>query len=310
MRLQAATPLKREAYFALEDLRRANRLARCIGILLFVLIVVNAIVVFFSVQPGLEPIASDIIAWFYRFSTVCFCIEYGFRIWIADIAYSDMTPLRARWRYMHSIMGIIDLLAFFPSLISWFMPVTPALTSSINVLRLVRIVKISRYMRGLRTIGRVFNKRKSEIIASFLVILLLVVVASVLMYECEHDAQPQHFNNIFTGLYWAVETVTSVGYGDLVPITPLGRLTGSIIMLLSVALIAIPGGIFSAGFVAEFHTSDARQALRDQDQEDEEEEPEDEGEGIMGAEDDDDYDDDYDADEDQGNAGDREHVEG
>ena len=146
---------------------------------------------------------------------------------------------------------------------AWFLPVTPALQNVISVVRLVRLIKISRYMRGLRTIGRVISKHYHEIVASFLVIAMLVVVASVVMYEIEHPAQPDKFNNLLSGIYWAVTTVTGTGYGDLVPITPAGRIVGSVIMFLSVALVAIPGGIFSAGFVAEFQNANLRKIERD-----------------------------------------------
>ena len=99
----------------------------------------------------------------------------------------------------------------------------------------------------------------------FLVLALLIVVASVVMYEIEHPAQPDKFNNLLSGIYWAVTTITATGYGDLVPITPWGRIVGSAIMFLSVALVAIPGGIFSAGFVAEFQNASLRRIERDVD---------------------------------------------
>ena len=126
----------------------------------------------------------------------------------------------------------------------------------------MRVIKISRYMRGLRTIGRVLVMRKHEIAAAFMVIMLLILISSVLMYEVEHDAQPDKFSSLFTGMYWAVTTITGTGYGDLVPITPLGRFIGSIIMLLAVAVVAIPGGIFSAGFVAEYQNANVRKIER------------------------------------------------
>lgn len=278
-RLGNSSAFKRETFYALENLNRANWPARIIGGALFGLILLNAIVVFVSAQPGLDPVAANVIQGFYRFSTVCFFVEYLARIWIADLAYGDCTPARARLRYIVSFWGIIDFLSFGPNLVAWFLPVTPALQDIISVVRLVRIVKISRYMRGLRTIGRVIAKHYHEIVASFLVIAMLVVVASVVMYEIEHPAQPDKFDSLLSGIYWAVTTITSTGYGDLVPITPAGRIVGSVIMFLSVALVAIPGGIFSAGFVAEFQNANLRKIERDvrredarQDSRDEEEE--------------------------------------
>ncbi|MFR5093062.1 MAG: ion transporter [Adlercreutzia equolifaciens] len=186
---------------------------------------------FVSAQPGLDPVAANIIQGFYRFSTVCFFVEYIARIWIADLAYGNCTPARARLRYIFSPWGIIDFLSFGPNMAAWFLPVTPALQNVISVVRLVRLIKISRYMRGLRTIGRVISKHYHEIVASFLVIAMLVVVASVVMYEIEHPAQPDKFNNLLSGIYWAVTTVTGTGYGDLVPITPAGRIVGSVIIV-------------------------------------------------------------------------------
>ena len=245
---------------------------------LFVLILLNAVVVFVSTQPGLDPVTADVVAGFYRFSTVCFCVEYFARIWIADLAFGNCTPARARLRYICSPWGIIDLLSFGPNMVAWFVPVTPVLLNVINVVRLVRLVKISRYMRGLRTIGRVIAKHYHEIVAAFLVIALLVVVSSVIMYEIEHPAQPDKFNNLLSGVYWAVTTITGTGYGDLVPITPAGRIVGSVIMFLSVALVAIPGGIFSAGFVAEFQNANLRKIERDVRREDARQDDRDEAE--------------------------------
>lgn len=302
-KLRQASPFKRQVYFALENLRHAHLPAKILGITLFVLIVANAVMVFIASQADLDPNLVRFFIGFYTFSTVCFGIEYFLRLWIADIAYADYTPGYARLRYVCSLMGIIDMLAFLPPVIAWFLPATPALLNTINVLRLVRLVKVSRYMRGLQTIGRVFRKRKREIIASFLVILLLVVVSSMLLFEAERYAQPDKFTSIFVGVYWAVTTITSTGFGDLVPITPIGRFIGSIVMLLSIALVAIPGGIFSAGFVTEFRTLDEHQ--RESSYESEIDDPDfHEGENILDfSDDDDEYSDDDAADDNSNSTG-------
>ncbi len=256
------SPFKRQTFYALENPRRAKSVARVIGIALFCLILLNATLVFVSAQPGLDPLAANVINGFYRFSTACFAIEYICRIWIANVVFPDVSPPRARLRYICSPLGIIDLLSFLPNVIAWFFYIPVDLRSTINLLRLVRLLKISRYMRGLRTIGRVLKRRRHEITASVLVIVLLIVVSSVIMYQIENPAQPDKFNSLFSGIYWAVTTVTGTGYGDLVPITVPGRLVGSMIMFLSVILVAIPGGIFSAGFIAEFQNAKLRRIER------------------------------------------------
>lgn len=262
-RLKDSTEFKRQTFYALENIRKGNPAAKIIGSALFFLIVANAAAVFISVEPGINIVANSVVDIFFKFSTVCFTMEYIARVWIADLVFSRRTHLRSRIRYIFSPMGIIDFLSFAPSIASWFLPVTPALMHAIGVIRLVRLAKITRYMRGFRTIGRVFRKHYREIVAAFLVIILLIIAASIVMFEIENPAQPDKFDSLLSGIWWAVETVTGTGYGDIVPITAPGRIVGSVIMLLALALVAIPGGIFSAGFVAEYQNVDLRRIEKD-----------------------------------------------
>ena len=254
-----SSAFKRQACFALEDVRRGNRIARFAGVALFVLIAANAVLVFAETHPGIPGNVSEGLLAFGLASSFCFGLEYAARIWTADLVHPDTTPARARLRYMLSPMGIIDLLAFAPGLLVLFVPVSSSMLNAARIVRLVRLIKLSRYMRGLRSIARVFRKRRQEIVAAFMVLALLTVTASVLMYELEHPVQPDRFDSVFTGMYWAMTTITTTGYGDLVPITAAGRFVGFCTMLLSIGVVAIPAGIFSAGFVAEFRAQDARE---------------------------------------------------
>lgn len=253
LRFAGRTPRKQQTYLALEDPLAAGHLGRTCGIGLIILIVLNAFLL-----NGYSTAADDalggVFIGFSIFSTTVFGIEYGCRIWVADMLYPELSPAKARIRYLFSLMGILDLLAFLPSVIMWFVPDAAAVSDAVRIIRLVRLIKISRYMRGLRTIGLVFNERKAEIIAAFMVLALLTIASSVLMYEAEHAAQPDSFDSVFTGVYWAMTTITTTGYGDLVPITPLGRLIGFVTMVLAIGAIAIPSGIFSAGFVEAFRS--------------------------------------------------------
>lgn len=258
---RAPSAFKRQAYFALEDVRRGNAVARVVGIALFALIVANAILVFAETQPGIPAGVSAALLAFGLASSVCFGLEYAARLWTADLVHPDASPARARMRYALSPMGIIDLLAFAPGLLVLFVPVSSPMLNAARIVRLVRLIKLSRYMRGLRSIACVFRKRRPEIVAAFMVLALLTVTASVLMYEIEHPVQPEKFDSVFTGMYWAMTTITTTGYGDLVPVTAAGRLVGFCTMLLSIGVVAIPAGIFSAGFVSEFRAQDARDRL-------------------------------------------------
>lgn len=257
-RFDRASRFKQQVYLALEDLSGAHGLARVVGVGLFVLIVLNALLVFVDSNPGVPYALSQVFLAFGLASSVCFGVEYLARLWVADLAHAELSPLRARARYALSPMGVIDLLAFLPGLLVFLVPVSPSALNAARIVRLIRLIKLSRYMRGLRSIARVFHKRRSEIIASFMVLGLLTVTASVLMYQVENPVQPDKFDSVLTGMYWAMTTITSTGYGDLVPVTALGRFVGFVTMVLSIGVVAIPAGIFSAGFVSEFRAQDAR----------------------------------------------------
>lgn len=261
--LRGALPFKRQAFFALNEPMCGNLLARVFGIGIFVLIVANALLVFVDAHAGYPDIVYAIMAVFGMASTVCFFAEYCFRVWTSDLSHANMKPARARLRYVVSLMGLIDLLAFLPGMLAWFFPLSPALLASVPVIRLVRLIKISRYMKGLHSIALVFEKRRQEIVSAFMVLALLTVTASVLMYQVENPVQPEKFDSVFTGMYWAMTTITSTGYGDLVPVTGLGRFIGFCTMVLSIAVVAIPAGIFSAGFVSQFREDDAKTARRE-----------------------------------------------
>lgn len=270
---------KQQVYLALEDLPKARGVARAFGIALFVLIVANAVLVFAEPQFDLSTSVSQGLMVFGLASSVCFGVEYLARIWVAPLVHPHKSPGRARLRYVLSPLGIIDLLAFLPGLLVFIVPVSASALNAARIIRLLRLIKLSRYMRGLHSIARVFEKRRHEIIAAFTVLALLTVTASVLMYEVEHPVQPDRFDSVFTGMYWAMTTITSTGYGDLVPITAAGRLVGFLTMLLSIAVVAIPAGIFSAGFVSEFRAQDAH-ARRESDEDDSDAEEVDSDDGM------------------------------
>ncbi len=260
---QNDSSFKRQVFLSLEDLPHARGLALLAGICLFVLISINAILVIFDSLPTVSNSLKGMIDAFGILSSFIFAAEYIARLWVADMTYPKLTPRRARLHYATSIMGIIDLLTFLPIIFVLFSPFLNSVIHMTYVVRLVRLFKLTRYMKGIQSLSRVFKKSRSEIVAAFTVLALLTITASVLMYEIENPVQPEVFDSVLTGMYWAITTITSTGFGDLVPITPLGRFVGSVTMVLSIAFVAIPAGIFSAGFVAEFQNQDnERRRLR------------------------------------------------
>lgn len=254
---------RKERIFAvLNNPQHATKLGKVFAYTLAILIALNALLIFVVFDHRINDSVRSYLYLFDMVCTVIFLIEYIARIWTADLSYPHLGPLRARVRYIFSFMGIIDLLAVAPY-IGVALGLLPYQTlNTTRVLRVIRLIKITRYVKGLNIISRVINNRKQEIIPAFAVLMVLTIAASVLMYQAENPVQPEAFDSIFTGMYWAITTITSTGYGDLVPITPAGRIIGFLTMVCSIGIVAIPAGIFTAGFIDEAHAEREEKAER------------------------------------------------
>ncbi|MDR1188158.1 MAG: ion transporter [Bifidobacteriaceae bacterium] len=219
------------------------------------LIVVNVVFVLVDTvasRPHWLIIASNAVE---VVSVAIFTIEYVLRLWTADLRYPDSRPGRARLRYVASGMAIIDLLSILPFYLPMLIPVDLRILRVLRLVRLVRVFKLGRYSAGMATVGRVMKKSAPALASSVFVVVLLMIVSAVLEYYVEHPEQPEAFDSAFSALWWAVATITTVGYGDIYPVTLIGRILGAVIALLGVALVAIPTGIISAGFVDELRGS-------------------------------------------------------
>ncbi|MCL2338086.1 MAG: ion transporter, partial [Firmicutes bacterium] len=180
--------------------------------------------------------------------TIIFSGEYVVRVWISDIDYPKYGTLKARLRFMITPSALIDLIAILPFYLSLFLPLGGSIFRIVRVLRLSRLLKVGHYSTALSAVGKVLKRKASQLVASLAVIGLFLLVASALMYVVENDAQPEAFPNALSGLWWAIITITTVGYGDVYPITFIGRLLGACVALLGVGLVAVPTGIITSGF--------------------------------------------------------------
>ena len=184
---------------------------------------------------------------------IVFLIEYILRIWTAEYLYEDVKPSKAIFKYVVSFYGIVDLL----TIVSFFIPFI--FTNGFVALRMLRVVRIMRLFKlnaqydAFNVITDVLKDKKDQIISSVFIISVLLVASSMCMYSLENDAQPENFKNAFSGIWWSVSTMLTVGYGDIYPITIGGRIMAIFISFLGVGLVAIPTGIISAGFV-EYYT--------------------------------------------------------
>ena len=187
------------------------------------------------------------------FTITFFSIEYIIRIWTITEEPKYKHPLWGRLRYAISVKGLIDLLAILPFYLT-FLPFDLRFLRLFRLLKIFKILKIVRYIKALHTIKQVFKVKREELWVSMSFVLIMLIVASTFMYYIESEAQPDKFASIPETMWWAAVTLTSVGYGDVYPITGLGKLFGGFISILGIALVGLPAAILAAGFVEELNT--------------------------------------------------------
>ncbi len=181
-----------------------------------------------------------------------FAVEYFLRIWTAQFLHPNMSQWRAIKTYSTSFSGIVDLLSFLPYYLPVFFPAGATVFRMFRVVRIFRLFQINAYYDSLNIIGEVISSKRQQLMSSVFTILLLMLASSLCMYSLEHEAQPEVFSNAFSGMWWSVSTLLTVGYGDIYPITTLGKLFSILITCLGVGMVAIPTGIISAGFVDQY----------------------------------------------------------
>ena len=242
-----------------EDGKLASRIFDCFIMLLITISVISIFVVTFDPPDRIRAVLRQ----FERLSLILFSLEYLLRIWTSDLLFPNEKRLKALLKYMISGMAIIDLLAILPFYLHVLFPSVFLGLRAFRLVRILRIFKLNRYSDSLSSIGTVFKSKAREILVSFFVVVLLLIVASLLIYYAEHDAQPEQFKNAFSGLWWAVATLTTVGYGDIYPITIVGRIIGALIAILGIGMVAIPTGIISSGFMEHIQHKKAQEEKED-----------------------------------------------
>lgn len=185
-------------------------------------------------------------------TVVFFTIDYVLRVLTAGELYDELTEVHAVKKYAFSFTGIIDLLSFLPYYLPFFFPAGTVAFRMVRIVRIFRLFRINAYYDSLSVITDVIIGKKQQLISSVFIIVVLMLASSLCMYSLEHEAQPEVFQNAFSGIWWAASTLLTVGYGDIYPITIAGKLLGIVITFLGAGMIAIPTGIISAGFVDQY----------------------------------------------------------
>ncbi len=216
------------------------------------LIILNIIVI--SVE-SFEDIYHNYYIYFKIFDTfsiIIFTIEYILRIWSSyNIFDKNISAFRNRMKYILSPIGIIDLMAILPYYIPFIISVDLRFLRILRLMRLIRVFKLVHYSKSLQMLINVIKLRKQELFVTIFISTIMLLLTASIMYHLEHDIQPDKFPNIFSSLWWAVATLTTIGYGDVYPLTGWGQVLAALTALLGIGLVAIPTGIISSGFIEE-----------------------------------------------------------
>lgn len=215
-------------------------------------IVLNIIEVILSSMKDYTMMAGDGLVYISYGFALFFTIEYGLRVWVATETKHDrlISNWQKRWHYMSSPMGLIDLLSSLPLLIWIFLPSDQF--SDFRILKLismVRVFKLTRYSSSLSMLSRVYSENRHTLFAAALVMMILMILSAAGIYVFERSVQPDDFGSIPSSMWWAFVTLTTVGYGDVTPITLGGKIFGSVVMVCGVGIAAMPAGIFASSFV-------------------------------------------------------------
>lgn len=182
------------------------------------------------------------------FSSFVFTLEYALRIFAAPAHYPELSEYKARNKYLFSFFGIIDFIAILPFVLLYFFFGTE-IAKLINIAHVFIIFKMVRYSQSFQMIGDVVSSVKNELFTAYVTAGIVVCFSAILMYYVERNAQPDVFTDIGEGFWWAVITFSTVGYGDVYPITPMGKFLGGIISLIGISMIALPTGLLSSAFM-------------------------------------------------------------
>ncbi len=243
---------KKHVYVLLDPSEGGSFWDKLIDSFIISLILLNVIAVILETVDSLFLKYGSFFKTFEIVSVCFFTLEYSLRVWTCTYIEKFKHPLFGRLRFIFSIGSIIDLLAIVP----FYMPFTTIFdfrfVRMFRLLRFLRVFKLGRYLNATRMISNVFKTKKEELVLCLIITFFLIIVASSLMYFVENDAQPDKFSSIPETMWWSVTTLTTVGYGDVFPITGLGKFLTACISILGIGVFALPAGILASGFSSEF----------------------------------------------------------
>lgn len=252
--------LKKKIFNIIQIGDKSNRISRVFDIFITITIVLNILVTFAQTFDELSRITMGLKAIEYVTLGI-FCVEYVLRIWTAEYLYPNIGRKQAKLRFLISFDGVIDLLTIVPVFfLSGFV-----IFRMLRVARIFHLFRLNAKYDSFNVITTVLYEKRNQIISSVFIVLILMLASSLCMYSVEHDTQPDVFRNAFSGVWWSMSTLLTVGYGDIYPVTTLGRVMAICIAYLGVGAVAIPTGIISAGFVEQYQRKSSLSNLKNAD---------------------------------------------
>jgi voltage-gated potassium channel len=244
--------LRRRVYEVVEADRSDEPASRAFDAFIVTLIILNTAAFVAETVPSVQARFGAWLSAFEVFSVAVFTIEYGLRIWTAvEVPFlARLTPAKARLRFAARPYQVIDLLAILPFYLAHLLPV------DLRALRILRLLKFSRYSPAMHTLIRVLQNERRALAGAGLLLMMVLLFASTGIYFIEREAQPDKFGSVPDSAWWAMATLTTVGYGDVAPVTAWGRLFGGVVMVVGLCVLALPVAIIATGFSQEVSRRD------------------------------------------------------
>ncbi len=239
---------KKRVFSIIQIGNREDLPSRAFDYFIVAVILVNIACTFLETFAVMEPYM-HVLRVVEQLTLLVFCVEYALRIWTAPLLYPGLSPWKAVIKFLHSYDGVVDLLTILP----FFFLDGFIVFRMLRVVRIFHLFRINSYYDSFNVITSVLYEKRNQLLSSLFILVVLILASSLGMYSAEHEAQPELFKNALSGIWWSVSALLTVGYGDIYPITPLGRAMAIVISFLGVMAVAIPTGIISAGFVENYN---------------------------------------------------------
>jgi voltage-gated potassium channel len=252
---QSGPTLRHRLYDILEHGTIGDRTGLIVGRLIVALIIVNLVAMTLESVPALEAQYAPLFIAIELVSLVVFSVEYALRVWVAaeHAPHRHASERKARWKFITSPLGVIDLLAVLPFWLAFLVPID---LRGLLVLRMVRFLKLARYSPAMRSLLDVLYQERRALFGCFVILIGAALLSASVMHVIERHAQPDKFGTIPDAMWWAIVTLGTIGYGDVIPVTPLGRVVASITIFLGLIMVALPIGIVATAFTDAIHRRD------------------------------------------------------